>query len=158
MICDDDHLILGSANLDARILVGNRDTEICVYMFAGPGKAADATKTIQALRSEAWTDQFDALPTDWQIPEKPSCSSAMPSKGWANWSKFTLDSGPTGAGQLVEWPFSLIQSGIYVQTLNGPQDQFVFDAATDANGTVIDLAYMGASPLGGSFYVPGSLA
>ena len=82
----------------------------------------------------------------------------MLSKGWANWSKFTPGLGSHGRGPargvaLLAHPVRHLRADP-----NAPQDQFVFDAATDANGTVTDLAHMWTSPLGGSFYVPVPLA
>jgi phospholipase D1/2 len=163
MICDDDYLIVGSANLNERSLAGNRDTEICVYMFADDGKLDAAKSTIQGLRKKAWGEHFGGLPPSWDTPEKASCSSAMQSKGLANWIAFA-NAKRTDISHLVSWPFEVDSAGtaFYVKTMNGgwigAQDTFVFDAAADSYGTVSDLHWMWASPLGGAWAIPGSWA
>lgn len=165
MICDDDYLIVGSANLNERSLAGDRDTEICVYMFADDGKLDAARAKIKELRKKAWSEHFGGgPPPSFDDPEKAACVSAMRAKGTANWIAFANGKRTGTTGHLVMWPFEVDSAGtaFYVKTTNsgwmGAQDQFVFDAAADKYGTVGDLKWLWASPLGGSFMVPGSWA
>jgi hypothetical protein len=158
MICDDDYLILGSANLNERSLAGNRDTEICIYMFADDGKLDAARGKIQGLRKNAFNDHYGGLPTSWDAPEKAACVQAMRTKGLTNWVQ--LQSGQrTDASHLVAWPFEVGTdlTSFYVKSMGGIQDQYIVDAATNSNG-LSDNVWMWASPLGGSFAIPGSWA
>jgi len=156
MICDDDYLILGSANLNERSLAGNRDTEICVYMFADDGKLGVARDKIQTLRKQAWSEHFGGLPPSWDAPEKAACSRAMWMRGLANWVQLA-SSHRSDASHLIAWPFEVggDLTSFYVKTTVGAQDQYIVDAATDNNGTP-SQDWLWASPLGGNF--PGSLA
>lgn len=157
MICDDEYLILGSANLNERSLAGDRDTEICVYMFADQGKEKLVRAKIQELRKQAWTEHFGGLPPSWDVPEKSVCSAAMRSKGLVNWAALTQPQRPADS-HLVAWPFKVGQdsSSFYVTTMvGGVLDQFIFDAATNSSG-IPDNVWMWASPNGGM--APGFLA
>lgn len=159
MICDDEYLILGSANLNERSLAGNRDTEICVYMFPDQGKEQVAKGKIQALRKQAWSEHFGGLPPSWDTPEKAACATAMRSKGLANWVALT-QAQQAAASHLVAWPFNVGPDGssFFVDTMaGGILDQYIFDAATGSLGIPAN-EWMWASPNGGSFAVPGSWA
>jgi phospholipase D1/2 len=158
MICDDDYLILGSANLNERSLAGNRDTEICVYIFADEGKLALARAKIQEVRQRAWREHFDGLPPSWDAPEKAACVRAMLTRGLANWIALATGKKPDKS-HLVAWPFEVGQdlTSFFVKSIVNIQDQYIFDAATTSGG-LSSNDWMWASPLGGSFAVPGSLA
>jgi phospholipase D1/2 len=162
MICDDDYLIVGSANLNERSLAGDRDTEICVYMFADDGKLDAARSKIQALRKKAWSEHFGGLPPSWDSPEKAACVGAMRGKGVANWVQFANGT-RTDQSHLIAWPFEVDShlTGFYVKTTNsgwmGSQDQFIFDAAADKFGSISN-DWMWACPNGGSAAIPGGWA
>jgi len=157
MICDDDYLILGSANLNERSLAGSRDTEICVYMFADEKKQQLAKDKIQGLRKQAWTEHFGGLPPSWDTPEKQACSQAMRLKGLVNWNQLARAQ-RTDASHLVCWPIQVDSNLSF--SFASPidiRDQYILDAATKGNG-ISDNDWLWASPNGGSFAMPGSWA
>ncbi len=106
------------------------------------------------LRNEAWTDHYGGgPPPDWETPEKPTCSSAMRSKGLGHWVLLASGQRVDGTGHLVSFPFQVDPSGtkMSVMAMTGPQDAYIFDAAMDAHGTVTDSNWAWDSPKGSSF-------
>ena len=58
LIVDDEHTIIGSANINDRSQLGNRDSEVCLYY-----QSRDFAKS---LRTQLWTNFLGEKVPDWE--------------------------------------------------------------------------------------------
>jgi len=166
MIIDDQFLILGSANLNERSLAGDRDAEICIYLRPDVGKLSACQDKIQGLRKTSWTQHFGILPTDWDNPQKKSCSDLCQQQARENWINMAQGV-RSDQSHIIAFPFKVEGTTFTFETISGSaalqyQDAFVFDAATKpakpkGNGSIIDSQWTWYPPKTIS-YVPDKLA
>jgi len=73
MIVDDDHVILGSANLNERSQRGTRDTEIAIQGFQPAYRGAAARGRIHHFRSSLWAEHTGLSMPEFLMPEHLNC-------------------------------------------------------------------------------------
>lgn len=157
MIVDDEHIILGSANLNERSLAGNRDSEICLSLHADPGQLGTVKKKIKDLRLATWAQHLDGvnIPNADQ-PQSSACSQAIHDAGLINWANMSQGL-RQNRRHLLLLPFEATETGFFVKPVNSnpvlkSQDSFIFDAETNTpDGAGASQDWLWSAPNGSSF-------
>ncbi len=133
MIVDDRYAIIGSANLNERSLAGNRDTEICVGLWPGPGSEEKCVDQLKSFRNRLWTEFLGTLPGDWESPEKATCAQALQSVARRNYIDFRNGHRTSGTGLLCNWPVDATQTNPTVFKVSNENDMLIPDAPDGGN-------------------------
>lgn len=120
-IVDDDFLLVGSANLNDRSLMGSRDTEIAAAVHQPAHSRARLAPTtpprgeVHAFRMSLWAEHLGMLEDAFLAPETPACARRVRAIAEANWADF-MDPAEGEAvrdmgGHLVPWPYEVDAGG-----------------------------------------------
>jgi phospholipase D1/2 len=116
MIVDDKWIIIGSANLNERSMSGSMDSEVCVGMWASPGREVTSFVAISRFREKLWRehlgDQFiDDNPQGFDIihPEWPGTYNRVQTAALNNLNDFVnrqtsqSNQNPNSINHLMLW-------------------------------------------------------
>jgi phospholipase D1/2 len=115
MIVDDHWIIVGSANLNERSMAGERDSEVCVGLWASPGQEATVSTQIRNFRKELWNahlgNAFVAKPNnDFDKPELNATVETVRDAAIHNFAEFIKNGAPNNMGQLMYWDWTIIDT------------------------------------------------
>ncbi len=115
ILVDDKYLIVGSANINERSMMGIRDSEIAVLQGPVPGKEHECQQALLAFRTSLWRQYFgqyclDALgPEGIANPHTTDAIHVIQQTGRYNLTCFmqNAQSREAGQGHLMVWPYMM---------------------------------------------------
>eukprot|EP00170_Pyropia_yezoensis_P004259 contig_17468_g4270 len=120
-IFDDDYLIVGSANLNDRSMLGSRDTEIAAAVHQpahSRARLAPATPPrgeVHAFRLSLWAEHTGVLEDAFLAPATPACARRVRAIAEANWAAFIEPTEGAAVhdmrGHLVPYPYDVDAAG-----------------------------------------------
>jgi len=128
MIVDDDYIILGSANINDRSMMGDRDTEICVGGFQPTfttDKNSSARGLIHRFRMSLWSEHLRISEYQFLEPSSTQCISRIKQLAQLNWDRYAAKFFFEDlAGHLMSYPIAVNQDGdIYSDPMYFPDTE-----------------------------------
>ncbi|GAB0497053.1 hypothetical protein MMPV_008376 [Pyropia vietnamensis] len=121
-IIDDDYLIVGSANLNDRSMMGSRDTEIAAAVHQPAHSRAQLAPTtpprgeVHAFRLSLWAEHTGVLEDSFLAPDTPACARRVRAIAEANWASFVEPTEGAAVedmrGHLVPYPYDVDAAGV----------------------------------------------
>eukprot|EP01006_Ploeotia_vitrea_P028293 TRINITY_DN61009_c0_g2_i1.p1 TRINITY_DN61009_c0_g2~~TRINITY_DN61009_c0_g2_i1.p1 ORF type:complete len:510 (+),score=20.69 TRINITY_DN61009_c0_g2_i1:129-1532(+) len=136
-VFDDEHVIVGSANINDRSMAGNRDTEIAMvgcqplytkYCYGGPLRGA-----IHAFRMSLFTQHTRRVEQCFKDPNF-QCMEILREIGLANWKVFSGEDVIEMESHLMLYPYVVGEDGSVA-----PVQQHLPDSEADVIGSVSKL-------------------
>ena len=115
MICDDEVIILGSANINQRSMGGNRDTEIAIgaqqneYTMQKVGSLPKGK--VHAFRMALWAEHLASVQPVFQDPSSRNCVCTVNDLAQKNWLQFTSQEPTDMQGHLMTYPVHITEDG-----------------------------------------------
>jgi len=113
MICDDEYIIVGSANINQRSMGGRRDTEMAVGCYQpnftyeeGPPQG-----DVGAFRKSLWGEHLGSLPEECNNPQTIECMRKVNEMAQENWLAYISEEDEVPAGHLLTYPILVSQEG-----------------------------------------------
>ena len=114
MMVDDEVVVMGSANINARSMVGTRDSEIAMAAYQPAHVVEDGgcpRGHVHAYRLALWKEHTGVQEDVFLQPESVECMQRMRELAQANWELYTHDDVMEMDGHLLPYPYSVDQDG-----------------------------------------------
>lgn len=120
MICDDEYIILGSANINDRSMSGCRDTEIAVGCCQPHHKVIEATNgqiilpkgEVFAFRLHLWHEHLGQILDEYMDPGHIDCARKVRRLAGENWNAFSgTETVSLPHGHLCTYPYHVSREG-----------------------------------------------
>ena len=113
LICDDDYIIVGSANINERSLGGNRDTEICIGAFqpAHTVESGNLQGSVHTFRKALWSAHLGGYNTAFDQPASDECLSYVRQITEEFWKKYTQEKPIHCRTHLLPYPIKVMKNG-----------------------------------------------
>eukprot|EP01055_Gregarina_sp_Pseudo9_P004304 Gregarina_sp_Pseudo_9__4303@NODE_445_length_2815_cov_13_445245_g421_i0_p1_GENE_NODE_445_length_2815_cov_13_445245_g421_i0NODE_445_length_2815_cov_13_445245_g421_i0_p1_ORF_typecomplete_len840_score228_15PLDc_2/PF13091_6/1_9PLDc_2/PF13091_6/2_1e18PLDc/PF00614_22/1_4e07PLDc/PF00614_22/1_9e06PLD_C/PF12357_8/4_6e14C2/PF00168_30/1_6e08_NODE_445_length_2815_cov_13_445245_g421_i01692688 len=121
MICDDEYIILGSANINDRSMSGCRDTEIAVGCCQPHHKVIEATNgevvlpngCVSAFRLHLWHEHLGEILQEYSDPGTLECAKKIRRLANENWDVFSgTETASLPHGHLCAYPYHIAKDGV----------------------------------------------
>ncbi|CAK9155336.1 unnamed protein product [Ilex paraguariensis] len=115
MIVDDEHVLMGSANINQRSMDGSRDTEIAMgayqpnYTWAG--KNIHPHGQVYGYRMSLWAEHLGTLQNSFHEPQTLGCVRKVNQIATQNWKAFVAEDHKEMMGHLMQYPIQVSRSG-----------------------------------------------
>jgi len=115
LIADDDYIIIGSANINDRSMMGDRDSEIAVGAFQ-PKCMTDHIKPargdIHKFRMSLWAEHLATSDPLFLNPSTGNCMKKVRNLAQWNWDRYLSNGFQEDlSGHLLRYPFGITKSG-----------------------------------------------
>eukprot|EP01053_Blabericola_migrator_P000064 Blabericola_migrator_1__63@NODE_1015_length_5700_cov_454_708148_g697_i0_p1_GENE_NODE_1015_length_5700_cov_454_708148_g697_i0NODE_1015_length_5700_cov_454_708148_g697_i0_p1_ORF_typecomplete_len841_score131_67PLDc_2/PF13091_6/19PLDc_2/PF13091_6/2_7e19PLDc/PF00614_22/4e03PLDc/PF00614_22/4_1e03PLDc/PF00614_22/3_2e08PLDc/PF00614_22/4_4e07PLD_C/PF12357_8/9_3e14_NODE_1015_length_5700_cov_454_708148_g697_i031375659 len=120
MICDDEYVIMGSANINDRSMSGCRDTEIAVGCCQPHHKVIEATNGsvllpnghIAAYRQHLWHEHLGEVLPEYKDPGDVDCARKVRRLALENWEAYSGDENVyLPHGHMCAYPYHISKDG-----------------------------------------------
>ncbi|KAL5847912.1 hypothetical protein ACOSQ3_011436 [Xanthoceras sorbifolium] len=115
MIVDDEHVILGSANINQRSMAGSRDTEIAMGAYEPHYTWAKKKKhprgQVYGYRMSLWAEHLGIIDDCFNEPESLDCVKYVNKIAVENWKKFTAEAFTPLQGHILRYPVEINSNG-----------------------------------------------
>ncbi|KAK6115714.1 hypothetical protein DH2020_007983 [Rehmannia glutinosa] len=115
IIVDDAYMILGSANVNERSMVGSRDTEIAMgsyqphYTWAK--KKEHPCGQIYGYRMSLWAEHIGRIDNYFKAPENLECVKYVNGVAEDNWKRYTAEQFTLLQGHILKYPVEVDADG-----------------------------------------------
>jgi len=131
MIVDDDYILIGSANINDRSLMGDRDTEICVGNYQPNHisvQGSSARGDIHRFRMGLWSEHLNFSDATFLEPNSIGCIRKVKEMAARNWDKYnSIKPNQATPGHLMTYPICVSQEGnCYTNPMYIPDTKALF--------------------------------
>ncbi|CAL4085202.1 unnamed protein product [Meganyctiphanes norvegica] len=114
MIIDDDYILVGSANINQRSMVGTRETEIAVGAYQ-PLHTSEVSGyprgSVHQFRMALWAEHLNGVEEVHANPGTLECVKAVNQLATKNWEQFVTDEPCHITGHLLHYPVNVNDDG-----------------------------------------------
>jgi len=115
LIVDDDYIIVGSANINDRSLMGDRDTEICIGAHQPnqlTSKSMPARGDVHRFRMSLWAEHFGCSEFAFLEPSSYACIQRVKELAAWNWDRYVSRSCSEDLkGHMLQYPYGVTKEG-----------------------------------------------